>query len=302
MVSGDNHIPRCELNGGAWPAKHAFNLAAGCGDLVVAGEKASWKIIAMGRIFVGFLACCVLASSALGQDLQVKVIGRSTVPDDGYEEEVFQDPALAGPGWRIRTWTPLGEREPDAPPMRAVVVIDGQADVGVAAAMARQAGAVLADDALLVVTVSPADEAVAQTFRRQAWTAEQRKAMARFLGETLAPRLRGRRDVGPIRLIGLGRGADVALMTFSDNPAAFDSVHAKDHQLSPEALTALSAGLPRGNTGLALKLDLVWTQGKDVADPSAMAFLEQVKARGHAVEWKINETDEQFLWRSLFRP
>ena len=256
----------------------------------------------MGRIVVAFVACCVLASNAMGQDLQVKVVDRSTLPDDSYEEAVLKDPAHPGPGWRVRTWTPPGEREADGPPLRAVVVVDGQADVGVAAAMARQAGAVLADDALLVVTVSPADEAVEQTFRRRAWTTEERKALARFLNETLAPRLRGRPEIGSTRLIGMDRGADVALTAFGDNPAAFDSVHVKDYRLTPEALAALSTSLPAGDKGLALKLDLVWTQGQHVPDPSAMVFLEQVKAKGHAVEWKINETDEQFLWRSLFRP
>lgn len=256
----------------------------------------------MGRGLVAVLAVCALASNAWGQDRQVEVLDRSTISDDSYEETVFKVPDVPGPGFRVRTWAPLGEREADASPVRAVVVIDGQADVGVAAAMARQAGAALADDAMLVVTISPADEPVAQAFRRRAWTTEELQAMAGFIRGTLAPGLRKRPDVASIRLIGIGRGADAALTVFGEDPDAFDSVHAKDYRLPPQALAALSGGLPNGRSGLALKLDLAWTQAVDNADPSAMAFLEQVKAKGHAVEWKINETDEQFLWRSLFRP
>jgi hypothetical protein len=256
----------------------------------------------MGRVLVTILACFALGSGAAAQDLPVNVLDRSTVSDDAYEETVLKDPDASGPGWRVRIWTAPGQRDPEDPPLRAVVVIDGQADVGVAAAMARQAGAVLADDRLIVVTVSPADEGVAQTFRRRDWPPEERSAMARFLRLDLIKRLRGRPDVGSVRLVGLGRGADVALLVFSEDPAAFDTVYAKDYRLPQQVLTKLSDDLPTGKGGLVAKLNLSWTQNQGVADPSAMIFLQTVQAKSHPVEWKVNETDEQFLWRSLFNP
>ena len=126
--------------------------------------------------------------------------------------------------------------------------------------------------------------------------------MARFLRLDLIKRLRGRPDVGSVRLVGLGRGADVALLVFSEDPAAFDTVYAKDYRLPQQVLTKLSDNLPTGKGGLVAKLNLSWTQNQGVADPSAMIFLQTVQAKSHPVEWKVNETDEQFLWRSLFNP
>jgi len=256
----------------------------------------------VGRTVITIFSCFALASSAAAQTPGVTVLERSSVPDEAYQQAVVKGPDSGSPAWLIRTWAPVGERDAESAPIRAVVVIDGQADVGAAAAMARQVEAVAADEALLVITIAPADEAVAQTFRRRAWTETERAALADYLRRTLAPELRGRSDVATLRLIGIGRGGDVALAVFGQDPAAFDSVYAKDHALTGEALSAIAAALPAGKADLRLKLDLGWSQASDAPNSTTLAFLERVKARGHAVGWKINESDEQFLWRSLFAP
>lgn len=278
-------------------------LPAFAGTGAVAAREVSWKLGRMrGRLLL-IAACCAAAFPAAAQDPPpAEVLERETVSDAGYFETVVPSPGGPFSGYRIRRWIPLGEREPEAGPLRAVVIIDGQGDVGVTAAMARQAEAVLADDAFVVVSVSPADEGVMQSFRRPAWTQDERAALARFARETVAAELRARPDVGAVRLIGVGRGGDVVLTAFGQDPAAFASFHAKDHRLTAETLTALARDLPaRGARDLNLRLALSWVQGGGSPDPTALVFLEAVKAKGHAVEWTLNETDDAFLQRSLLR-
>lgn len=244
------------------------------------------------------LALIATALPAQSQE-PAKVLKRETLADPGFTEAV--ETVSPATRYRIRIWAPLTPAEDLDGPVPGVILIDGQADAGLTAAIAREAEARSADYARWVVTVSLDDEPVVQPFKRRAWSAAEEDALAAFVIKTLAPRLKAQHGMGEMRLVGIGRGANVVLRALAVSPAAFASFHAKDHRLTPDQLATLARMVPPpAAAGLRTKLWLSWQLGDSHANPAEMSFLETVKAKGHPFRWAQKETDESFLEASLW--
>jgi hypothetical protein len=241
-----------------------------------------------------FLLVLGLSSGAWPAQAQrsAEVLDRQTKQDPKYSQQIVRDIAGSFSSYRIRYWHPLTEREDDDTPLDMLLIVDGRADAGLAAAMARQAEAVLADDALLVVSISPGDERIVPGAKLPNWSQDERESMARFINGILLPAMKTRMKVRSTRLAGIGRGADVALTVHAWKPDGFDEVHARD---PVSALNSLGIASPIPTASGAVKpsaLRLSWTGAGDEATRTALTA--SAGSVGF-VEWAPRESVERFL-------
>lgn len=225
-------------------------------------------------------------------ELPAEILARQTLQDPKYSQQIVRDMAGSFSSYRIRYWHPLTEREDGDTPLDMLLIVDGSADAGLAAAMARQAEAVLADNALLVVSISPGDERNSPGAKLPNWSQDERESMARFINGILLPATKTKMKVRSARLAGIGRGADVALTVYAWKPAGLDEVHARDPASALSSLGIIPGSLAASAPVKPSPLRLSWT---GEGDEAVKAALTASVGSARSVEWAPRESVEGFL-------
>lgn len=221
-----------------------------------------------------------------------------TTADFAYEQIVRS--RITGRDYRIRVWAPIGAEARSSRETPALFVLDGQADVGLAAALARQREA-RQGAGRWVVTVSPATDEILQPFMRPpGWDGDDHAGFSAFLIDELLPALTQRHGFSYTTLVGEGFAGRAALEVLARDPEAFGVVLVKDPAIAPQRVRELAAAIPdHAQESYAPKLVMTWTSAPHRVETPLLILPQTMAAGGRRTEWHINVPREALIEMAL---
>ena len=218
-----------------------------------------------------------------------RVLSRASLTEPLAYEQIVRSSGTRR-DYRVRVWAPMSSAARTPGAAGALFVLDGQSDAGLAAAIAREAESVNPAAARWVITVSPATDEVAQSFRRpDAFDGGDYPGFAGFLADELLPLLRDRHGFTRANLLGTGNGGRAALESLARDPDAFALVLAADPAIDEARVCALADAIPPpAQPGHAPKLVLSWTSAPHMVAMPLMILPQSLAAGGRPAEWHVN--------------
>ena len=220
---------------------------------------------------------------------QARVVERGPAAADFAYEQIVRS-RTTGRDYRVRVWAPIDPEARASAETPALFVLDGQSDLGLTAALARQREASGSGPGRWIVTVSPAADQTLQPFMRTpGWDGDDYAGFADFLIDELLPTLTTRHDFYYACLLGEGFAGRAALEVLASDPEAFGVVLVKDPAITPERVLELAAAIPpHAQESYAPKLVIAWTSAPHRVNTPLMPLPQSMVAGGRRAEWHIN--------------
>ena len=248
---------------------------------------------------VGAALLALLAAAGTAQSTG-RVAERAPLAEPFAYEQVVRSQET-GRDYRVRVWAPITEAARAAGASPALFVLDGQADAGLAAALARRREAGNPANARWIVTVSPAADPVQKAFERPAsWDGGDHEGFAAFLAGELLPMLRERHRFGAANLLGADAAGRAVLETLAHDPEAFSVFLADDPDIDRARIATLATAIPaQAQRSYSPKLVIAFTSAPHSVAMPLMALPQAMVAGGRRAEWHINLSGPELIEKGL---
>ena len=256
------------------------------------GRERGW-----GMLGAAWLVVVAAAGAAQSPD---RIVERAPLAEPLAYEQVVRSRGTER-DYRVRVWAPITEATRAAGASPALFVLDGQADAGLAAALARRREAINPAAARWIVTVSPAADPVQKAFARpDTWDGGDLGGFAAFLTGELLPMLRERHGFGAANLLGSGAAGGAVLETLAQDPEAFSVFLTGDPAIDRARIETLAAAIPaHEQRSYAPKLVIAFRSAPHMVATPLLALPQALVAGGRRAEWHINLSDAALIEMGL---